>query len=380
MKLAVSAMVLSVLNTLFAVLILASPASAQETLNPSLARTEPGSSLLWFDIRHLGVEGKGWTDTKAPYDRLPAKAQGIVRAPVWKLSRDSAGMLVHFVTDATEIHARWALLSNRLAMPHMPATGVSGLDLYVKSDDGSWRWLAVGQPTETLNTRKLVGAIPPKRRHYMLYFPLYNGVSSVEIGLPEGSLLATLPRDARTRKPIVFWGTSITHGACASRPGMVHTAILGRKLERPVVNLGFSGNGRMEPEMAELIAELEAAVFVIDCLPNLSGQEVTERVEPLVKTLRDRHPQPPIFLVEDRTYADAFLVSAKRQRNGRSRAALQAAFERLVSAGIPQLYYLPGENLLGNDGEGTVDSSHPNDLGFWRQAQEFEKVLVPLLQ
>ncbi len=102
----------------------------------------------WVNVRELDVEGKGWTETKSFFDRLPAKAEGVVRPPVWDLSRDSAGLLVRFTSDATTIQARWTLISSRLAMPHMPATGVSGLDLYVKADDGRWRWLGVGQPRE----------------------------------------------------------------------------------------------------------------------------------------------------------------------------------------------------------------------------------------
>src|SRR5205823_11246646 len=98
-------------------------------------------------------------------------------------------------------------------------------------------------------------------------------------------------RPASRRKPVVFYGTSITQGGCASRPGMVHTAILGRRLDRPVINLGFSGNGKMEPELAALLAELDPAVYVLDCLPNLNAQEIRERVGPFVRTLRQARPE-----------------------------------------------------------------------------------------
>src|SRR5512137_2622700 len=113
------------------------------TLCAEISAAEPAPALVWTDIRRLGVEGQGWTDTKAPYDRLPAKAEGKVRGAVWSLSRHSAGQCVRFVTAAAEIHARWVLASSNLAMPHMAATGVSGLDLYVKTDRGQWRWISV---------------------------------------------------------------------------------------------------------------------------------------------------------------------------------------------------------------------------------------------
>ena len=181
------------------------------------------------------------------------------------------------------------------------------------------------------------------------------------------------------RKPIVFYGTSITQGGCASRPGMVHTAILQRRLNAPVVNMGFSGNGRMEMEVVELLAEIDAAVYVIDCLPNIDAAQVAERTEPLVRKLREVRPKTPILLVEDRSYSDSFLITSKRERNESSRHALHVAFELLRGDGVQDLFYLEGEQLLGDDNEGTVDSSHPTDLGFVRQADAFEKALRPIL-
>jgi hypothetical protein len=266
-------------------------------------------------------------------------------------------------------------------MPHMPATGVSGVDLYVKFD-GHWRWLGAGQPTQSpTNTATLVSDIPDGEREYLLYLPLYNGVSAVEIGIPKDQFLAKPPaRPADHEKPIVFYGTSITQGGCASRAGMVHTSILGRWFDRPVINLGFSGNGRMEPELADLLAELEPAVYVLDCLPNMQAKDVKERVEPFVRTLRKSHPLTPIILAEDRTYTNAYLVKSQRERNESSRAALREAYEHLVSDGVKHLYYLDGNSQLGNDSEPTVDSSHPTDLGFMRMAEAFEPLLRPLLQ
>lgn len=355
--------------------------AAEEVLDPAQARADPKEPILWYDIRHLGVEGKGWQETKAFYDRLPAKAEGVVRAPVWNLSRHSTGLCVRFVTDATTLHARWTLISENLAMAHMPATGVSGLDLYVRTGDGSWRWLANGRPTKPTNTVLLVSGIPAGKREFLLYLPLYNGVSSVEIGIDKDTALARAPgRSADAQKPIVFYGTSITQGGCASRPGMVHTAILGRRLNRPVLNLGFSGNGRMEAEMAQLLAELDPAVYVLDCLPNMAAKDVTERVEPFVRTLRKALPKTPILLVEDRDYASAFLITGLRQHNLDSRDALRKAYNRLVAEGVEGLHYLPGDKLIGDDGEGTVDGSHPTDLGFVRQADAFQAVLGPLLK
>lgn len=335
-------------------------------------------AVRWHDLREMEIEGKGWADTASFYDRLPARAQGKVREPVWDLSRHSAGLCARFVTDAPVLQARWTLTAQSLAMPHMPATGVSGLDLYARTGQGQWRWLAVGVPqTFPTSQVQLVAGLPAGRREYLLYLPLYNGVSAVEIGLPpECTFEKAPPRPTGRRRPLVFYGTSITQGGCASRPGMVHTALLGRWLDCPVINLGFSGNGKMEPEITELMAELDAAAYIIDCLPNMAPQEVAERTVPLVQTLRRARPAAPIALVEDRSYTNAFFLDSARQGNLDRRAALRTAHSQLLAQGLGDLHYLEGEDLLGEDDEGTVDSSHPTDLGFMRQAQAF----LPLLQ
>ncbi len=346
----------------------------------AMAQTSTNAPVRWTDIRELGVEGRGWNDTKAFYDRLPAKAEGVVRKPVWDLSRDSAGMCVRFVTDATEIRARWALTDAWLYQPNATAICVSGLDLYVKTEKG-WHWLAVGIPQAQTNDVVLIKNLLPGRREYLLYLPLYNGVKSVAVGVSTNSIMDKAPAwGSGERKPMVFYGTSILQGLSASRPGMVYSAILQRKFNWPVINLGFSGNGKMESEMADLLAELDPSVYVIDCLPNMVADEIKERAEPLVRKLRAAHPQTPIVLVEDRSLQNAFLVAGQMEYyHLKDRAELKAAFERLQKEGVKNLFYIPGEHLFGDDGEATVDGSHPTDLGFMRQSEIMEKVLAPLL-
>lgn len=331
--------------------------------------------LRWYDAKDLYVEGRGWNDVKDYYDRLPAKAEGVVRPPVWNLALSSAGMNVRFFADTTTIAVRWKLRKPSLGMPHMAPTGVSGVDLYGRLDDGTWRWIAIGKPTGEENNATLVSALPPGRREYRIYLPLYNGVSSVEIGLPAAAKLERIDA-AKLPKPVVFYGTSIMQGACASRTGMAQSSIIGRRLDMPVINLGFSGNGKMEPEMAKLLAELDASVFVLDALPNCAAEEVKERTEPLVKAIRAAHPNTPIILVEDRTYADAIWLKSKLERNLTSRTEYKAAYERLMSAGVTGLTYVTGDQLLSADGEATVDASHPTDLGFVQYAD----VLTPIIK
>ena len=332
-------------------------------------------NVTWHDVTRWGVEGRAWEDQerKRWFDRFPSKAEGRVTGAVWGLSRHSAGMMVRFKTDANAIHARWNLLNSRLGMPHMPPSGVSGLDLYARDDTGKWRWAAATRPNKQEMQAALLTGIAPGMREYAIYLPLYNGTESLAIGVPSGAKFESLaPRSA---KPLVFYGTSITHGACASRPGMAHPAILGRRLEIPVINIGFSGNGKMHKEVGDLMVDVDAACYIIDCLPNMNAAMVTERCVPLVNQLRKARPDTPIVLVEDRRFANSWLVPGRAKFHDDNHAALRKAYEQLKAAGVKHLHYLSGDDLLGDDAEGTTDSSHPNDLGFVRQADAFEPVL-----
>ncbi len=356
-------------------LLVSSIASAQ--LPGALSPPTSPDSIIWHTVSNWGVEGRGWSDVKRFYDRLPAKAEGVVREKVWELSRHSAGMSCRFRTHAPEIRVRYALLLTNLEMPHMPATGVSGVDLYTLADEGQWRWIGTAQPRQPRVIATLVRAMTPVRREYMLYLPLYNGIDSLEIGVTRNATFE--PIEPRSERPILFYGTSIMQGGCASRPGMAIPAILGRRLNVPTINLGFSGNGKMEPEVGRLLAELDASVFVLDCLPNLTAQETAERTEPFVRHLREARPTTPILLVEDRTFPNAFLKPDILKEHQDHRAALRQTYERLVAAGMKGLYYLEGDKLLGEDGEATVDGSHPTDLGMMRYADAYEKILGTIL-
>ncbi len=348
-----------------------------EVLDPNFAVVEPGEDVQWFDALKIGLEGKGWEETGRPYDRIPASSEGVIPPAVWSLSHHSAGMAVRFVSDSPEISARWSVSSASLSMPHMPATGVSGLDLYAKDGD-RWRWVAQGRPSQQIDNRaRLVSGAPEGLHEYMIYLPLYNGTDKLEIGVKPGSTLAKGPNRIDSR-PVVFYGTSITHGGCASRPGMAYPAILGQRLDRETINLGFSGNGKMEPEMGTLIAELDASVFVLDCLPNMNAEMVTERVAPLVKILRAAHPDTPIVLVENIIYQNSWFYGGGGHEA--KNEALKKVYAQMLQDGVTGLSYVPCDDLLGDDGLGTVDGTHPTDLGFFRQADALEGPIRAVLK
>ncbi len=346
----------------------ASAAVGAEKTKPQPPKAPPVDPTVWHDCKQLGVEGKGWTDTLSFYDRLPAKALGKAPAAVWSLSHLSAGLCVRFTTDAPSIQVRWTLLGrDAAALPHMPATGVSGVDFYVQRKGGQWEFVDNGRPAS--GTNKSSFGVPPGAQ-YLLYLPLYNGVKAVEIGIPPGRKIAACAATGHCR-PIAIYGTSITQGGCASRPGMAWTSIVGRKLDAPVINLGFSGSGMMEPAMADLLAELDPSVYVLDCVANMSPAMVTERLVPFVEKLRASHPTTPILLAEDSSVRNECPTAKGR--------LVRAAYQKLTAAGVKNLYFLASQGMLGDDGEGTVDGCHPTDLGMMRLADAFVKALCPIL-
>jgi len=354
------------------------PAPAAPAAAATKQPVEP--PLAWHDVTTWGVEGRAWPEMerKRWFDRLPAVADGSVTAAVWGLSRDSAGMMVRFKTDATVIWADCTVLKEKLNGANMTPIGASGLDLYARDENGVWRWVGVSRPDKKTTRQEIIGGLAPGFREYAVYLPLYNGVESLSLGVPPDAKFEALA--PRTGKPIVFYGTSITHGASASRPGMVHTAILGRRLDCPVVNLGFSGNGRMDAAVGELLVKIDAAVFVIDCLPNMDAAAVRAKCIPLVQQLRAARPETPIVLVEDRRNTNSWILPKRNQHHTDNHAALREGFEKLKAEGVKKLFYVAGDDLLGHDAEGATDGSHPNDLGFVRQADVMEPVIRAALK
>ncbi len=338
---------------------------------------DPPKDMIWHDLANAPLEGKGFADTASPFHRFPARAQKLVRQPVWDLSTMPAGLSVGFATNSSAIWARWRV-PGYYVMTHFAPSGLAGLDLYVKHAR-QWRWLGVGRPERAPRCEaRLIENIPARRREYRLYLPLYAGIASLEIGLDKGSTFATLP--ARAQKPIVFYGTSIVQGGCASRAGMVYSAILGRWLDWPTINLGFSGNGMMEPEIADLLAEIPTRMYVLDSLPNMDGKLIAQRAVPFVRTLRTAQPSAPIVLVENANFADAFLSGPRQEKIKENNRAIRKAYAQLKREGLKNLHLLGGDDLLGPDGEGTVDGVHATDLGFVRLAAAMKPLLSSLLR
>ncbi len=333
--------------------------------------------LTWHALGE--PRGRGWPAEAMDrrYDRLPGHARDRVPEPVWGLSRHASSLFHEFETDATEVHARWEVRAPEMTLGHMPATATGGLDLYAESPQRPLRWVGSAAPTGLHSQAVLAEELAPARRRYRLYLPLVNQLADVQVGLPAGAYLSPVAPEARP--PVVYYGTSIIHGIAASRPGMSLPAILGRRLDRDVIGLGFSGNGKMETALAELLAEVDAAVYVVDCLPNMDATLARHRALPFLLTLRAARPDTPVLLVEDRSYTNAWLRPDRQEAHADSRRELRAAFETMLAEGDSALHLLAHTDLLGSDDEGTVDGSHPTDLGFMRMADRVAPVLADLL-
>ena len=340
--------------------------------------TKPAKpTLAWHAVSPDDIRGQGWKDVKAPFDRLPARAEKLVRPEVWTLSRDSSGLYADFSTDAKKLTIRWKLNTEEISFAHMAATGISGVDLYVQVD-GRWHFMGVGRPTVYPDFNSVEISLPDRAEakvaNYRVYFPLYNGLTDIEIGVPEGASFAFAKQQA-DEKPIVIYGTSITQGGCAARPGMAYTSILGRRLNREIINLGFSGNGKTEQEVATLIAELDPAAFVIDALPNLTVALLKERMPRFIEIIREKRPETPILLVQNPIYPTAPYVAHFGERVEEANQILAKMHADRVAAGDKAIMLVEACDLTTDGGESTVDGVHPTDLGFVMLADKLEPQL-----
>lgn len=328
------------------------------------------------------IQNQGWTrEIGKTYQRLPDRAEKKVRKAVWNLSENSAGLAIHFYTNAEKIEVRYGVTGSH-AMPHMPATGKSGVDLYAMDSDGKWR-VATDKYSFGDTVTYTFNNLSQSRYHkqgfeYRLFLPLYNSVKWMEIGVPDSAEFKFIP--VLREKPIVVYGTSIAQGGCASRPGMAWTNILSRKLDYPVVNLAFSGNGPLEKEFVDLIDEIDASLYVFDCLPNmvsLSSEEVIKRTVYGVKKLREKH-DVPILIVDHIGYRNGELNELSRETADRMNAASRQAFDSLVELGVKNIYHLHKDSI-NMPADGCVDNIHPSDLGMQVYADAYEKIIRKIL-
>ena len=323
--------------------------------------------IVYTDAKEFPLYGKILAETNERYERLPSELENVSRKDVWRLGRSSAGLYIRFRSNTTSMRVKWQSTFDN-EQNHMTDLGTRGLDLYALVD-GEWRAVAPVRPTRKgVNEWTIIRNMLPEYREYMLYLSLYDGVKSLEIGVDEGAYIGQ-PEVASpsTEKPIVMYGSSILQGGCASRPGMAYTNIIGRRFDREVFNLGFSGNARLDMEIAHLMASVkDPGAFVLAFVPNSSDKLIKEVDEKFFRVLRDAHPDVPVIFVEDPIFPrSAFDTKLHEEVVGRNIAMTQL-FKRLKKAGERKIYYVSAKKMLGDDGDATVDGSHFTDVGALR--------------
>jgi len=223
----------------------------------------------------------------------------------------------------------------------------------------------------------LVKAMDNSEKECMLFLPLYDELKSLEIGVDEGSNIISI--DNPFRKRIAIYGSSIVHGASAGRSGMAYPAILSRNTGLYFMNLGISGNAKMEKAAAKMVSDITADAFVLDCVPNPSPEQIKERAEFFIKTVRAKHPKAPIILVQSIVREQGNFDLEVKERVKKQNEEITAAFNRLKTAAMKDIYLITSEKLLGDDHDATTDGTHPNDLGFYRMAEQLGPQITKIL-
>jgi lysophospholipase L1-like esterase len=344
----------------------------------------PETAYLWIDgaDRRLTVRGLPWFDENRPgYARFPGRAQKKLREAVWSLAQFPAGGRICFRSNTTRMAVR-VTNAELSELPHMPATGQSGISLYAGAGHECRPWSGAKPDIDKLGYEgPLFDSVTPEWRDFTFYLPLYNSPTKIEIGIAPGSALKP-PTPHRLAKPVAFYGTSITQGGCASLPGSDFVATTGRILDVDVVNLGFSGNGQGDLEVAKLMAEIDASLFVLDYAANCTVELLTQTLPGFVKTLRKSHPKTPIALLSIIPYwRTAWSIPALKHHEG-LRDALIHFYSDQRRKGDARLHFIDGLALLplGTSGA-SVDGGHPSDHGFQvmatNLAPQIERLLYP---
>ena len=326
--------------------------------------------VVYTDATAFPLYGKAVENTSARYQRFTADMESVSRKPLWDLSLNSAGLYIRFRSDAPSIHAKWH--NTAYHMPHMTDIGVGGLDLYAIIG-GKWMFVGSGFTWDSSSSkeRMIVGNMEPVMREYMLYLPLYDSIDSLEIGVPEGYVLEG-PKVARpvSDGPVIMYG-----------PGMAHTAILSRRLDREVINLGFSGNGQLDLEVARLIAKVKnPSLIILDYVPNATVDQMKERAMDFFRIIRDAHPDVPVIFVEDPTFTHSIVDLKIREEIESKNAQQKEVFRQAKASGAKKIYYVATEGMIGDDGEACVDGIHFTDLGMMRYVDHIMPVVKKALR
>lgn len=358
------------------------PESRIEALDPNFQSAAAADGLRWidaFEASQVALRGFGWLEenrSARSFRRLPDRAAPRLTEPVQELSWMPASGFLSFFTDSRSISVR-VTVAHADPMVHMPLSGSNGVELYLR-EGHRWIPFGTGMPDQGCATyqRELTSGLPRARREFRLYLPPYRGVKEVAVGIEADAAIEPSHAPAGA-KPILLYGTSITQGGCANTAGADYVSILGRELGVDTINFGFSGNGKGEPEIAELIAGVDAEMFILDFAANCPPEMYEERLPVFLDTLRQRRPSVPVVLVTNLQFNNALVDAAYRQRLFQRRDTDFANYVRLRAAGDEHLYIIDGFGLISAGITGLyVDGVHPTSGGFVQIAERLREQLT----
>ncbi|MCH5347392.1 MAG: glycoside hydrolase family 3 C-terminal domain-containing protein, partial [Muribaculaceae bacterium] len=338
---------------------------------------QPTANMQWHEAADFGLLGRVYPDSLPLYSRIPAFLRDSTRSARYDLGQQTAGMAVTFSTDSPRLALDWQNTSGQ-DMTHIAALASRGADLYWLASDSTWRFLAPARPMGNPTTWLMIDNMPRETRQYLLHLPLYDGLKYCRIGIDPTATIgpATVDFPRRDVKPVVIYGSSIAQGAAASRPGMVASNILRRETGVETINLGFSANAHLDYEIARMMADVDASVYVLDFVPNATVHEINSRAETFVKILRERRPDVPLIFIEDPYFTHSQLDSVIRATIDAKNAAIRRVYEKMKAAGMDNTYYITTDLLLPADGDGSSDSIHFTDRGF----RTYCDALLPVLR
>ena len=320
--------------------------------------------IKWHNAADFTIIGKP-IPTSKPFTRIDGSVYKFNNKTIDRYAGYSTGLAVLFETDSPIIKARWTIGGGNSGA-NMAAIGQKGLDLYIMKD-GKWVFAGVGSPEMnkapfSKHEGTIVTDMTEDAKQCLLYLPLFDCVESLEIGVESGSVIKAI--DNPFRHNIIVHGSSITHGASASRPGMTYAARFGRDNGLYTLNLGFSGMCKLQKEYAYYLADIkDVDAFIFDTFSNPQADVINENFDQFVDVVRAAHPDVPmIFLQTERRETRNFNTNREA-----SEAAKQAAAEAVVKRRMKtdkNIYFLPSDDFLGKEHIATADGTHPTDLGF----------------
>ncbi len=333
--------------------------------------------LKLYDVREAPFELYGFYEplTEPFFRRVPAEVADVTNPGVKKLATESVGGRVRFATDSEYVAIKVEMLMIGRNV-HTPLEASAGFDLYEDYPGfGDSRFVKALQPQYKMEDgyeQVLEISKNRKLRYFTINFPIHSCVKNVYVGVQEDAIVAPGLK-YRNRRPIVIYGSSIVHGTGATRPGLVYSNMLIRRLGMDIINLGFSGNAKGEDVMTDFISSMDMSIFVCDYDYNAPNPEhLLATHQRLYDRFRETHPDTPYLMISRPNIANYKVSNPELRRD-----IIIDTYRYARAKGDKRVWYIDGESFfLGNyENDCTIDAVHPNDLGYELMADGIECVL-----